>query len=375
MLSPSFQTSLLSKKIKKDLPRLPQRRICSDLLLPRASFNPQSELPSPNVFPDITSPKSAAIIMFRDQEPPNFTKNKLLQCSLVQKDVKEISKLFTRRATNSQKEVFGKIDEIVGKLQQPRTLDFGTQLQELKHLTSTQEQVVMQLVANSPDYKVMELARQIAESKPSFLMQDSKRVLNFEDSIEQDQCKENRPMENMPLENMAMEQMPLENMALKPTMELERQTNSHHLNLHREFENIENMTPTIKKKNEPTINHHFSSEFIENFDFQLNFSSPFKTRGFDKENFRGDLTLERKLWKGKATPGNSTPCTTPLLERKRLLSSAKVEDMTDLSPKRDLVVDFEELLNEFNEAEAEAKKWRCEEKEEWDCVREEKLLE
>lgn len=370
MLSPSFQTSLLSKKIKKDLPPLPQRRKCSDLLLPRAHFNPQSELPSPNVFPDITSPKSAAIILLRDQEPPIFTKNKLLKCSLVQKDVKEISKLFTRRAANSQKEVFGKIDEIVGKLQQPRELDFGTQLQELKHLTSTQEQVVMQLVANSPEYKVMELARQIAESKPSFIREDSKRILNFEDSIEQDPCKE-----NIPMENMAMEHMPLENMALKPAMEFERRQDSHHLNLHREFENIENMTPTIKKKPEPTVNHHFPSEFIENFDFQLNFSSPFKTRGYDKENCRRDLTLERKLWKGKGTPGNSTPCTTPLLERKRLLSSSKVEDMTDLSPKRDLVVDFEELLKEFNEAEAEAKKWRCEEKEEWDCVREEKLLE
>jgi len=348
MLSPSFQTSLLSKKIKKDLTAAPSlRRKCSDLLLPRTHFNILSELQSPNpLFQDIiTSPRSAAIINFKE-DPPQFTQNKLLKCSLVQKDVKEISKLFTRRSTNNQKEVFGKIDEIVGKLKQPMEMDFGMQMKEIKQLSNTQEQIVMQLVQGK-NVESQEISKIFEEGKTNILFEE---ITNAK--------RQFKEQENLiePTRKQFQEKIEQENLTVPIEIE----------------PNFETNCPQINKMEHT---NKFTGEFIENFDFKLNFSSPFKSpKGFDKENFRRDLTLEKKQWKMNRTPGNSTPCTTPLLERKRLLSSAKVEDMTDMSPKRDLIVDFDELLNELHH-ENEVKQWRCEEKEELDCLKEEKFLE
>lgn len=290
MLSPSFQTSLFSKKIKK-MPLSPfsLRHKCSDLHLSRRQLNPYSELPSPHIL-EIKSPRSAALLRFPD-ETTSISQNKLLKCSLIQKDHKAISKLFSRRAAfSSKKEVFSKIDEIVGKLQPPNQLDFSAHMQEIKLLSSTQEQIVRKLVNDS-------------EEPSRFL--SVPQIPAFEEITKQ----------------------------------------------------FENRLAT------PENYRCLGGDFLENFDFQLNVSSPLRKsfREFDKEN------RSRSVRKCEEASGESTPCTTPLLERKRLLSSSKVENMMlDLSPKQEPIIDFEALLRDLGE-DQEITKWNFEEKEEWEA--------
>ena len=334
MSTHSFQTSINSKKIKKE-PQI--QRKCSDVLLPRIHFNPVSELPSPALLKELNSPRSAAIVRrFREDGSPRLTNNKLLNSSLFSKDLSDLSRLFSRKP-GSKAETFERIDEIISKIKHPVNLDFSSQMQQIKQLSETQEQQIEYILEENSNNQII-----------SQVYSKLKKGLNLKEDSNY----------TIPAEVDKGSNEQLSNEENPKILVFPDQSN----NLHTEI-------------NEPKLNEHqnFPCEFIENFDFQLNFSSPFKTqikqsKSSNKENKNKGLSIEKNNWKngGHKTPGTSTPCTTPILERKRLLSSSKIEDMTDMLPeKRDILIDFNELLNGFNN-DLEVKQWRFEENEEWE---------
>lgn len=327
MFSPlSFQTSAFSKKIKKEnMPNSSFRRKCSDILLPRSNCSLRSEISSPAIRKELPSPRSAAIIRCKDDHHLRSNKNKLLRSLLFLKDAKELDSLFDQKKSSSnQNEKYVKIEEIVSKLEQPNQIDF---LSQIKQLSKTQEEIIDEILEKNPQSKHIQQVYSLL-----------KQNFNLEQELEARPTKQDLLVNN------------------------EQSAN----------EMDENFVKSNSFKEQQQNEEHFIGGFIENFDYQLNFSSPFTpqpkvNKDFDKENRLKCFTLENSSWKNNfpRTPGTSTPCTTPLLERKRLLSSSKIEDMTDFVPeKKDLFGDFNELLKDFNENEAT--QWRFEENEEWE---------
>lgn len=333
----SFQTSYFSKKIRKDTPtHSTTRRKCSDLLLPRSNWALNSEISSPAIMQKelLTSPRSAAIIRFNEDLHSKNTKNKLLKSLLLLKDAKELEELFDQKKTGTNKgDKLQKIEQIVAKLQQPQQRDFLSQIKQIKQLSYTQEEIVQEILNQNPQSKQIQQIYSLMMNK-----------LSLEEEMLEDNLRNQQNNQN------------------EENFEIYSNLNSNFSNVQRD-PNISSNKPQLIQEES-----HFNGEFIENFDFKLNFSSPFikKTRSFDKENCLKGLSIENNCWRNsQKTPGTSTPCTTPLLERKKLLSSTKIEDMTDFIPeKKDLLGDFNELLQEFNENENN--QWKFEEIEEWE---------
>ncbi len=248
-------------------------------------------------------PSSAFFTRFKSEQYPQFSDRNFLKSSFFSKEIKEFYELITRKPC-SKAENFEKIDEIVNKMKHPECFEFSSQIEQLKQMSHSQEQTIEFMLEQNKD----------SFSFPKIKSEKSSKTINNPDLIEQNK----KEIEEKPSENI-----------------------------------------------------NFPCEFIENLDFQINFSPSFKTpikQKIDldnKENFRKGFTIENGWKYSQTTPGTLTPCNTPLLERKRMLSSSKVEDMTDFLPEnKEFTADLNELWNKFGEVEV--KQWRVEDNEEWD---------
>lgn len=257
-----------------------------------------SDLPISRSFNPMSEFNSSALINLEEFEWRKHQKNKALTSGFALKGLKDLERMLKSKRVFTKSEALKKIEQIVSNLERPKAFDYGADLQQIKQLIQTQEETIKSILDQKQKaYFLTDIYSKLKE-KTNFIEETQHNLTTNEETKINDR-------KNLDLDS-------------------------------------------------------FSNGFIENFDFKLNFSTPYKKEVFsfeNKENIIKDYISPSQKTQDTLTP--LTPCSIPLLEPKRLLSSQKIEDMTDFSPeKRNLIIDFNR--------EDEQLQWFYEEREEWE---------